>query len=202
MSDVVKSAHASGKHPDNQGGARPGAGRYGLHDRITAEELEAACLLIRSGRATLDAAIVSQRCTTHSSIYRSRDLGMTAIEKQEQGVQLSESEESALRFYTAISAALAAREVILSRQALGDERVKIGEHEDGSIHYASPKAAEQALKILQLTCRHWRPVTETHTEISGKLETTTPDAAALEARLAENAARLAELERELAGGGE
>ena len=194
----MKSGHAIGDGRVNNGGARPNSGFSGLHDRITAEELDTACLLIRSGRATLEAAIVSQRCTTHASIYRSREAGVKAVEKQEQGIELSESEESALRFYKAISGALAAREVILTRQALGDEKIRIGEHEDGSIHYASPKAAEQALKILQLTCRHWPPVTETHTELSGKLETTTPDITTLEAQLAESAARQAELLAEMA----
>jgi len=57
------------------------------------------------------------------------------------------------------------------------------------------KAAEMLLKLAGM-----EPATKV--DVSGKLETTTPDAVALEARLAENAARLAELEAELAGGGD
>ena len=205
MGDRLNPTHAIGDGRANNGGARPNSGPYGLHDRITAEELETACALIRTGRATLEAAIVSQRATTHPSIYRSRQAGINAIEKQERGEELTESEQCAARFFTAISGALAAREIILTRQALGDGMVLIGEMEDpetGAMvkQYASPKQAEQALKVLQLTCKHWTPKTQVETEITGTLTTQTPDMAAIEAeraRLAEErAALLAELGRE------
>ena len=181
--------HAIAGSTTTHGGARPNSGPYGLHDRITAQELETACALIRTGRATLEAAIVSQRATTHPSIYRSRQAGINAIEKQERGEDLTESEQCAARFFTAISAALAAREIILTRQALGDGMVLVGEVEDpetGAIvkQYASPKQAEQALKVLQLTCKHWTPKTQVETEISGTLTTQTPDEAALKAQIA------------------
>lgn len=190
--------HAIDTPPKVNGGARPNSGPYGLHDRITAEELEAACTLIRTGRATLEAAIICHRATTHASIYRSREAGVKAIEKQESGLELTESEQCAARFYTAISGALAAREVILTRQALGDRMVLIGEQEDPETglmvkQYASPKQAEQALKVLQLTCKHWTPKTQVETELTGTLTTQTPDAAAMAAELA----ALQEREREL-----
>jgi hypothetical protein len=151
----------------------------------------------------MEAAILCHRATTHTSIYRSREAGIKAIEKQESGVDLTESEQCAARFYVAISGALAAREVILTRQALGDGMVLIGEQEDPETGhmvkmYASPKQAEQALKVLQLTCKHWMPKTHVETEHSGEIKTTTPDMAALEAEraalAAEKAALLAQLQ--------
>ena len=206
MGDRLKPIHAIGDGRANNGGARPNSGPYGLHDRITAEELETACALIRTGRATLEAAIVSQRATTHPSIYRSRRAGIDAIEKQERGEELTESERCAARFFTAISGALAAREIILTRQALGDGMVLIGEMEDPETghmvkQYASPKQAEQALKVLQLTCKHWTPKTQVETEITGTLTTQTPDMAAMAAELAALHERERELTEKIGDGG-
>lgn len=131
-------------------------GPTGLHGRITNEQLSAACSLIATGRATLEAAIQIQITTTHASIYRSRDAGVAASEKQEAGGILDDMEQSAFRFYACISRALAEREGILTRQALGDI-VHVGTNGDGSPAMASPRHAPQALEILRLTCRHWRP---------------------------------------------
>ena len=201
----MKPGHTIEDGRANNGGAREGSGRYGLHDRITAEEMTAACILIRTGRATVEAAILSYRATTHASIYRSRRLGEEAAEKLEAGDELTESEENAHRFYVALSGAVAAREVILTRQALGDGMVLIGEIEDPDTgvmvkQYASPKQAEQALKVLQLTCKHWMPKAHVETEHSGTLTTQTPDMAAIEAEraalAAEKAALLAQLQEQ------
>ena len=149
MSDPLpeKSAHATRSGP---------RGFPGLHGRITDEQLSAACSLIATGRATLESAIQIQITTTHTSIYRSRDAGLAASEKVDAGEELTDLEHAAFRFYACISRALAEREAILTRQALGDI-VHVGTNADGSQVIASPRHAPQALEILRLTCRHWRP---------------------------------------------
>ena len=182
------------------GGARPNSGPWPLHCRITNEQLEAACALIRTGRATVDAAVISQITTTSTSIERSRVAGAAACEKYENQGKLSEEEQAALHWHSCISSALAEAEIKLHRQAVGDEKIEIAKDPDGKPIYASNKHAEQALTVLRITRRHWRPPVETKTEHSGTLTTQTPDMAAIEAeraRLAEErAALLAELGRE------
>jgi hypothetical protein len=139
----------------------------GLHGRITPAQLSAACELIKTGRATLEAALQMQVTTTHASIYRSREAGVKAAEKVEAGDELTEIEHAAFRFYACISAALAQRESILTRQALGDY-VQVGISDTGQPVIASSKHSAQALEVLRLTCKHWRPVQEV--EHSGSLD--------------------------------
>lgn len=142
-------------------------GPTGLHGRITPAQLSAACELIKTGRATLEAAIQMQVTTTHASIYRSREAGVKAAEKVEAGEELTEIEHAAFRFYACISAALAQRESILTRQALGDY-VQVGISDTGQPVIASSRHSAQALEVLRLTCRHWRPVQEV--EHSGAID--------------------------------
>jgi hypothetical protein len=164
------------------GGARPNSGPWPLHCRITNEQLEAACALIRTGRATVEAAIQSQITTTISSIDRSRKAGNEAAEKYENGGELSEEDQAALHWHSCLSSALAEAEIKLHRQAVGDEKIEIAKDPDGKPIYASNKHAEQALTVLRLSRRHWRPPVETKVEHSGKIETT--DEASLQAQIA------------------
>lgn len=152
-------------------------GPTGLHGRITPAQLSAACELIKTGRATLEAALQMQVTTTHASIYRSREAGVKAAEKVEAGEELTEIEHAAFRFYACVSAALAQRESILTRQALGDY-VKVGVNEDGKEVIASSRHSAQALEVLRLTCRHWRPVQEV--EHSGDVQATVTYSAEVE----------------------
>jgi len=135
---------------------RPFQGRLALHVRMKPEELEAACALIATGRATVEAAIRLQTATTHASIYRSRKAGVDALEAHERGEELEWHAVRAMEWWTAIDAALAKAEVILNRQALGDANTVYGHNESGQPLIASTRHAQQALEVLKLSRYHWR----------------------------------------------
>jgi len=150
--DGKKSAHAI----EPSDGPRLIQGPNPLHVRMEPAQLEAACALIASGRATVEAAIRLQVPTTHSSIYRSRKAGMEALEANERGDALDWHARRAMEWWTAIDAALAAAEVILNRQALGDANTIYGHDKKGTPLIASTRHAAQALEVLKLSRYHWR----------------------------------------------
>jgi len=150
--DGKKSAHAI----EPSDGPRLIQGPNPLHVRMEPQQLESACALIASGRATVEAAIRLQVATTHSSIYRSRKAGMEALEANERGEVLDWHARRAMEWWTAIDAALAKAEVILNRQALGDANTVYGHNESGQPLIASTRHAQQALEVLKLSRYHWR----------------------------------------------
>lgn len=165
-------------------------GRYGLHTLITDEELERACALIRTGRASVEAAIIMQRPTSTRSIWRSKETGEIAAEKFEMGEDLTDREIDALRFFLKISQAMAEAEIRLTRQALGDADVIVAIDPDGTVHRANAKCAPQALTVLQITRSHWRPPKETKVEVNATVHPTTMSDEELRAAVAAAAAAM------------
>jgi hypothetical protein len=137
-------------------GPRSISGPKPLHVRMEAQQLEAACALIASGRATVEAAIRLQVATTHASIYRSRKAGVEALEAHERGDALEWQATRAMEWWSAIDAALAKAEVLLNRQALGDAGTVYGYDDKGTPLIASTRHAAQALEVLKLSRYHWR----------------------------------------------
>jgi hypothetical protein len=124
---------------------------------MTPEQLDRACALIRTGRGTLEASIRIQIGTTHSSIYRSRDAGISAIEAEEAGEELNEEQQIAANWWRAIDSAMAEAEFILTRQVLGDPGIVVAKNElDGTTLIASTKHSAYALEVLKVTRKHWR----------------------------------------------
>ena len=152
------------------GGPRAGAGATPFHVCIAPLELTRACRLISTARCSVEDAfdLSCKFLATRSSINRSRLAGKAALEKQESGAGLDENEASALAFYSAVKKAYSMGTHILARHSLGDERLEIGKEPDtlddkgkviikGKMRYANPRAAPQAMGMLQRRLSFWKP---------------------------------------------
>jgi hypothetical protein len=152
-------------------------GRKPIYETVTPEQLRNICDLVQTGRATLEAAVQVNICATHTCITNANASGEQAVIKAADGGELDEREQKAYEWFAAISKALAHGEILLTRQAAGDARIIIATDENGKPVYASenPKHATNALGILRLTRKHWRPVLETKVQMQGTLTALTDE---------------------------
>jgi hypothetical protein len=118
-----------------------------LHERITPEQLERICNLIRSRTSTVEDAFALEFGLTRQQVWKCRKRGQQAAEKEERGEELTEGEQKALWFDRELRKAQAMRTHQLTRDALGI--IKDGTRDPR-------KESRNAMQILVLTSEAYR----------------------------------------------
>ena len=118
-----------------------------MHERITPEQLQRICALVRARLSTVEDAFAMEFGITRQQVWKCRRVGQKAAEKEERGEELTPGEQRALWMDRELRKAQAYRSHQLTRDALGIDK-------DGKRNCRNESI--NAFKMLVLTSDSYR----------------------------------------------